>query len=118
MKSKNRSYGNKPLTIITIPETFVHIETGTFQKITPEMDRFFQKHIEQNNLMDAFMTAIFQHVHEDSQAVELERLEVKMEEVLLLLKGKNLMVPVPVQIATEQVDFPDHLDDLLDEFGG
>lgn len=118
-KTKKRGY-DKTFTVITVPETFVHIETGTLQKITPEMERFFHKHIEQSSLIDALMTAIFQYVHEDSQAVELERLEGKMDEVLLLLKENKfkVSVSVPKQITNEQIDLPDQLDELLDEFGG
>jgi hypothetical protein len=107
-----------PLTIFTIPETFVHIETGKHHKVTPEMHVFFQKHIQQHSLIDAFMTAIFHHVHGERQAIDLERLETKMEEVLHLLKEKNFCAPAPEQTDAAQVDFPEQLDELLDEFGG
>ncbi|MGJ7920249.1 hypothetical protein [Neobacillus sp. LXY-4] len=118
MQSKENGDEKRTLTIFTIPEKFVHIETGKFQKVTPEMFRFFQEHQEQNNIVEALMTVVFHHVHGDRYPVNLDRLEMKMEEVLQLLKDKNYYVPAQVQAASALEDLPDQLDDLLDEFAG
>lgn len=118
MQSKDNGFDKTTLTIFTIPESFVHIETGKLQNVTPEMYRFFQEHVDQNNLINAFMTAIFQYVHGDRHTVNCDKLEMKMEEVLQILKDKNFYVPAQMEAATVQVDLPDQLDDLLDEFGG
>lgn len=118
MQSKENRTTSNTLTIFTIPESFVHIETGEIQKVTPEMHRFFQKHLEQNNLINAFMSAVYDSVHDNKQSVELVGLERKVEEVLLLLKGNNLVSTPVEQTFTEQVDLPNDLVELLDEFGG
>ncbi|WP_318507405.1 hypothetical protein [Bacillus sp. T3] len=118
MQSKESGSTNNTLTIFTIPESFVHIETGEIQKVTPEMHRFFQKHLEQNNVINAFMSAVYDSVHDNRQSVELVGLERKVEEVLQLLKGNNLVSAPVEKTFTDQIDLPNDLIELLDEFGG
>ncbi|MEW9123977.1 MAG: hypothetical protein AB2421_14800 [Thermotaleaceae bacterium] len=115
---------NLTLTIFTIPDSFVHIESGEQVKVSPEMYRFVQEHIEQNNIMNVFMTALFRYVHDNRQLVELGRLELKVEEIWRFLQSQKIHMPFPDQFTTtiksaiEEEDISNHLDELLDEFGG
>lgn len=118
MNSKESGHDNSTLTIFTIPETFFHIETGKHQSITPEMHDFFQKHVKQHKIIDAFMTAVFHYAHGSSQSENFDRLEGKMEEVLRLLNEKQLNFGTVEQTSNSHVELPEQLDELLSEFGG
>lgn len=127
---------NTQLTIITIPESFVHIGTEMNQKVTAEMYGFIQGHIEQNTFNHAILTALYHYVHDfhaDREAVDLDSLEVKMDKILQLLNGQKITIQTvspPASLphaassgsrtenAPVKGDLLGHLDELLEEFGG
>lgn len=119
MKSKESGFHTSALTILEIPQAFTHIDRREIQKVTPEMQDFFQEHLKQNNVTDAILTAVFQYINKGNKSIDFERLDEKMDLVINILNEKEAsLLSKKHQLLNKREREDLQLEELLDEFGG